>query len=170
MAGSRPAAVSRRRFITSTVGAAGMICMQTTDLSADIAAFRRAGVEVPFLIQDKTPREERVPRQTTHANRVTGIGAVTVAVSDLPGVRSWYAGALKQPVQDIERADLDGAGARFVIGPHVFEFVTPNRSTGPLADWLQARGPSPCGATLTTASGRTGPLDEKKALARVALV
>ena len=32
----------------------------------------------PFLIQDETPREERVPRETAHPNGVTGIGTVTV--------------------------------------------------------------------------------------------
>src|SRR3989442_3130802 len=38
----------------------------------------------PFLIQDETPREERVPRETAHPNGVTGIGTVTVAVPDVP--------------------------------------------------------------------------------------
>ncbi|OLD74833.1 MAG: hypothetical protein AUG87_14960 [Candidatus Rokubacteria bacterium 13_1_20CM_4_70_14] len=51
----------------------------------------------PFLIQDETPREERVPRETTHPNGVTGIGTVTVAVPDVPPVARWYAEVLRRP-------------------------------------------------------------------------
>src|SRR5215469_14938380 len=38
----------------------------------------------PFLIKDETPRDERVPRQRSHRNGVTGLKAVTIAVTD-PG-------------------------------------------------------------------------------------
>ncbi len=37
---------------------------------------------VPFLIEDLTPRGERVPQQTKHANGVTGIQSVTVIGPD----------------------------------------------------------------------------------------
>src|SRR5262249_35770007 len=82
--------------------------LQTDDLAADAGAFRAAGVALadprplsrvrpdgyklswvlsipdahggvaPFLIEDETPRDERVPRATVHANGVTGIRLVTV--------------------------------------------------------------------------------------------
>ena len=125
----------------------------------------------PFLIQDETPREERVPRDMAHRNRVTGIGAVTVAVADIGPVRSWYAGVLGQPGQEIQRDDLDAAGVRIKIGPHVFDFVAPRGSGGPLSEWLRTRGASPYAATLKTTSGTTGALDETKTLgARLSLV
>ncbi len=118
----------------------------------------------PFLIQDETPREERVPRQTRHANGVTGIGTVTVAVMDVPQVRSWYAAVLGAAGQDVRRDDLAGAGARFTVGRHTLDFVAPTSAGSPLAQWLDARGSSPYAATLLTAGGRRGRLDEAKTL------
>lgn len=115
----------------------------------------------PFLIQDETPREERIPRQQTHANGVTGIGAVTVAVEDAAAVRRWYAEALGRPGREIERRELGGAGASFEIGPHLLEFVAPTGAgAGPLSGWLQRRGPSPYAATLRTTGRKVGALDE----------
>lgn len=122
------------------------------------------GGVAPFLIQDQTPREERVPRETAHRNRVTGIGTVTVAVHDVATVRRWYAAVLRQPGQEVRRDGLDAAGVRFTIGPHLFDFVAPRGPRSPLGDWLRARGPSPYAATLRTTSGETGPLDETKTL------
>jgi catechol 2,3-dioxygenase-like lactoylglutathione lyase family enzyme len=113
----------------------------------------------PFLIEDETPRGERIPRQTRHDNGVTGIATVTVAVSDLPTVRGWYAAVLGQAGRAVARDDLEAAGAGFTIGPHTLEFVTPRTPTSPLRGWLGARGPAPYAATLTTVSATRGPLD-----------
>jgi len=178
------------------------VCMQTDDLNADTAAFRRAGVMIddpkpltrtrpdgyqlrwvlsipreghrgvaPFLIQDETPREERVPRETNHRNQVTGIDSLTIAVADVATVRNWYAQTLRQPGQEIRRGALDAAGVRFTIGPHRLDFVAPIGARSPLREWLRVRGPSPYAAALKTTSGRLGPLDETKVLgARLSLV
>ncbi len=125
----------------------------------------------PFLIQDETPREERIPRDTAHGNGVTGIEALTLAVGDVGTVRSWYARVLGQAGQDVQRGELDAAGVRFRIGPHAFDFVAPRGAGGPLGAWLRARGPSPYAAALKTSSRPSGPLDEAKTLgARLALV
>ena len=114
----------------------------------------------PFVITDRTPRDERVPRERSHANGVTGVGTVVVAVDDVARVRAWYRAVLGQPGQDVRRLDLDAAGVRFTIGPHVFEFLAPARPAGALADWLRACGASPYAATLRTEGGPVGPLDE----------
>ncbi|MBI4591193.1 MAG: VOC family protein [Candidatus Rokubacteria bacterium] len=125
----------------------------------------------PFLIQDETPREERVPRQMTHPNGVSGIGTLTVAVRDWATVRGWYSRVLRQPGQEVRRDDLEAAGVRFTIGPHVFDFVTPTATNSLLGEWLQSRGASPYAATLKTASGRPGHLPETKTLgAKLSLV
>ena len=88
-------------------------CMRTDDLGRDVAALRDAGIGMsqdqpmsrlrpdsyrlewklalatetqgvtPFLIEDVTPRAERVPRETEHANGVSGISALCIAVGDL---------------------------------------------------------------------------------------
>lgn len=125
----------------------------------------------PFLIQDETPRDERIPRETTHATQVTGICTLTIGVADVSAVRSWYAQTLRQPGQDIQREELDASGVRFTIGPHTLDFVAPRGTQSPFGEWLRARGPSPYAATLKTGSGRVGPLDETKTLgARLSLI
>ncbi|OLB93181.1 MAG: hypothetical protein AUH30_20775 [Candidatus Rokubacteria bacterium 13_1_40CM_68_15] len=118
----------------------------------------------PFLIQDETPREERVPRQTRHANGVTGIGTVTVAVDDVSRVAGWYARVLGTPGQRIVSEELDGVGQRFTSGPHTLDFVAPDAAGSPLRPWLAARGASPYAATLTASGARGGLLDESKTL------
>lgn len=117
---------------------------------------------IPFLIEDETPREERVPKETKHENQVTGIGTLTIAVDDITTIRRWYAAALQDVGQEIERLDLDAAGVRFTIGPHSFDFVAPKGLCSPLRDWLGERGPSPYATTLKTASGKTSLLEVMK--------
>jgi catechol 2,3-dioxygenase-like lactoylglutathione lyase family enzyme len=111
----------------------------------------------PFLIAEDGERDERVPRQRAHANGVTGIGRVTVAVHDLAVVRRWYAEALGALGQDVACPELGATGARFTIGPHTFDFLAPTGG-GPVRDWLAARGASPYAATLAGAA-RAIPLD-----------
>jgi catechol 2,3-dioxygenase-like lactoylglutathione lyase family enzyme len=124
----------------------------------------------PFIIADETGRDERVPRQRTHANGVTGMGTVTVAVDEVARVRGWYEQILRSPGSPVTREDVGGAGVRFAIGPHTFDFVAPATASSPLTAWLAARGPSPYAATLTGGAGRTGALDLAKThAARLAL-
>ena len=111
----------------------------------------------PFLLAEDGARDERVPREQAHANGVTGVGVVTVAVDDLPSVRRWYAAALGAAGQDVACPELGAVGARFAVGPHVFEFLAPT-GAGPVRDWLAARGASPYSATLV-GGHRAGPLD-----------
>jgi catechol 2,3-dioxygenase-like lactoylglutathione lyase family enzyme len=113
----------------------------------------------PFMIQDETPREERVPRQNRHTNGAAGIGVLTVAVYDVTVARGWYEEALGRPAQPVVRSDLAASGVGFTIGPHTIELLAPREAGSPLAQWLADRGPSPYAATLTTAAGSRGPLD-----------
>jgi len=113
----------------------------------------------PFIIADVTGRDVRVPAERSHANGVTGIGTVTVAVSDIAPMRDWYAKALGRPGEDIRRPDVGGVGVRFTIGPHTFDFVAPVDARGPLADWLAQRGPSPYAVTLKAGAGTPRALD-----------
>ena len=51
------------------------------------------------------------------------------------------------------------------------EFLAPARPDGAVAQWLGQRGASPHDATLTTRSGKAGPLDAKKTMgARLSLI
>jgi catechol 2,3-dioxygenase-like lactoylglutathione lyase family enzyme len=111
----------------------------------------------PFLLAEDGPRDERVPCERAHANGVTGIGTVTVAVKDLPVARHWYAEALGTSGENLACPELGAVGARFAVGRQVFELLAP-AGAGPVRDWLVARGPSPYAATLVGGHTR-GPLD-----------
>jgi catechol 2,3-dioxygenase-like lactoylglutathione lyase family enzyme len=129
-------------------------CMRTDDLDGDVAALRSAGIAMserqpmsrlrpdgyrlewalslatetqgvtPFLIEDVTPREERVPGETQHANRATGIATLTIAVSDQTVVQL-LAGVMADEGKPVRRDDIRGEGMRFVNGGHAFDFVVP---------------------------------------------
>ena len=116
----------------------------------------------PFIIADVSGRDVRVPPERSHANGVTGVGTVTVAVSDVVPVRAWYETALGRPGEDIRRPDVAGSGVRFTIGPHTFDFVAPADGRGLLVDWLARRGSSPYAVTLKGGAGQPGLLDPAK--------
>jgi catechol 2,3-dioxygenase-like lactoylglutathione lyase family enzyme len=116
----------------------------------------------PFLIQDETPREERVPRETSHANGARGIGCITVAVNDIPTVKRWYEAGLGYAGVEAVRNDLRAAGLGFAIGAHRLELLAPAAPEGPLAAWLNARGSSPFAATLLPGNKRPAPLDSAR--------
>ena len=115
----------------------------------------------PFLIRDETPRRERVPSETTHANQATGLGQLTIAVPDLSDVSRSYASLLAQRGSDLWREDLGAAGLRFRVGPHLLELVAPARRDSPLRTVLEQRGPGPYAATLRTKAGPERWLDER---------
>jgi catechol 2,3-dioxygenase-like lactoylglutathione lyase family enzyme len=125
-----------------------------------LARGRHRGV-APFLIKDETPREERIPRETTHANQVTGIGLLRIATTsaELPAVRHWYAEVLKQAGEDVVSAEAGGNGIRFMVGPHAIEFLGSRLAGGSIEQWVERRGPSPYEATLLSRARRFGPLD-----------
>ncbi|MBI4587835.1 MAG: VOC family protein [Candidatus Rokubacteria bacterium] len=125
--------------------------------------------QAPFLIQDHTPREERIGRETTHANGVTGIAAITVATDDVARVRSWWSPVLRQAGQDVQRPDVDGAGVRFTAGPHLLDFVAPKSAGSPLRAWIGERGPSPYSLTLATTTAKATRLDDAKTGTRILL-
>ena len=128
-----------------------------------IAAEGHRGV-APFLIEDETPRAERVPCETDYPNRATGVRRLTIAVDDVAAVRTWGASAFQAPGRDVARADLDAAGVAFSLGEAgpALEYVSPVGSASPLAVWLQQRGSSPYAATLATRDPAPAPLDPTK--------
>lgn len=115
----------------------------------------------PFLIQDITPREERIPQAFDHKNRARGIETVTVAVRDLSEVQRWYNNAVGNQGAAISDEKLQTHGTRYQIGPHKLNFMTPLGRESPLNDWLRAFGPSPYAATLRGNSPNPVNLDPK---------
>jgi hypothetical protein len=126
----------------------------------------------PFLIDDETPRDERVPRERHHANGALGIHTVTIAVPPdrQAEVEGWYRQVLGAPGTLVASDELRAAGMRFMVGPHAIELMAPTDPSSPLGQWVERRGASPHAATLRGAGAR-GPLDPARALgARLALV
>src|SRR5713226_6895268 len=108
--------------------------------------------QVPFLIKDDTPRDERVPRERSHRNGATGVRTLAIAVND-PGVTSrYYARVLGLPGAPVERPDLEAAGVTFAIGPNEVQLLASKSENGPLADWIRDHGQSPFEVVLANAS------------------
>lgn len=126
--------------------------------------------QVPFLLQDITPRDERVPpAPPSHPNGVVGIRKLTIAVKDVKPIRRWYSKIVGEPGAKVDRPDLDARGVRFSVGGHEVELLAPKRSHGPLAEWLRSHPPSPYSITLKTIGNVHGPLDTGSGGARVIL-
>jgi catechol 2,3-dioxygenase-like lactoylglutathione lyase family enzyme len=106
---------------------------------------------VPFLIQDVTPRDVRVPAERVHANGVTGLHAVTIATRDLAITAKWY-GALGEG-QPVVRPDVGGEGLRFAVGQHQVDLVAPSTAGSPLHGWLAEHG---AGAYMAALRGTAG--------------
>lgn len=115
----------------------------------------------PFLIQDVTPRNERIPQQFDHDNGAVGIDTVTIAVDELSQVDRWYSAALGQSGKPLARTELGAEGLRFQIGPHSMEFLLPLNRSSPLVDWTRTYGPSPYSATLRSRISGRKTLDQR---------
>ena len=113
----------------------------------------------PFLIQDETPREERIPRETTHNNGAAGIGAVTVAVIDPWEIKKWYEPVSGREGLPLERTEIGALGCCFDLGPHRLEILTPIMADSPINPCLASRGPSPYAAMLRRPAGTRSALD-----------
>jgi len=107
--------------------------------------------QVPFLIKDDTPRDERVPRERSHCNGASGIRTLTIAVDD-PGVTSrYYARVLGRPGAPAHRPDLEATGVSFTIGPNELQLLASKSEDGPLAQWIRDHGQSPFEVVLANA-------------------
>jgi catechol 2,3-dioxygenase-like lactoylglutathione lyase family enzyme len=112
---------------------------------------------VPFLIKDETPRDERVPRERTHRNGVTGLANVVVAVGDAAQVAGRYRIITGSEGKAIEDRELDAVGTRFLLGNHQLDIVSPRGPNGPVAEYLRTRTAGPYRVALT--GERAGELD-----------
>jgi catechol 2,3-dioxygenase-like lactoylglutathione lyase family enzyme len=114
--------------------------------------------QVPFLIKDETPRDERVPRERSHRNGASGIRTLAIAVDD-PGTSSrYYARVLGRPGAPIERPDIKATGVSFAIGPNEVQLLASKTEDGPLAQLIRNRGQSPFEIVLAS-SGIATSLD-----------
>jgi catechol 2,3-dioxygenase-like lactoylglutathione lyase family enzyme len=101
---------------------------------------------LPFLIQDVTPRELRVPggARARHPNGAVGLDAVTVAVRDLGTAEAEYRALLdgREPERRDE-PELQALTATFALGPHRIVLAQPATPDSPLARRIRLRGEGP---------------------------
>ena len=117
---------------------------------------------IPFIIEDETPREERVPKENQHHNQVTGIDTITLVASDLSLATRIMDAALGRsgiPVQDDE---LKAAGIVYEVGAHRLEYLTPAHESSPLHAHFAGNKPLPWRIRFQTA-GDTKLIDPAEA-------
>lgn len=106
----------------------------------------RSPVPLPFLIEDVTPRELRVPPgpATAHPLGVTGIAGITLVVADLDQSARDFAGLVGNTGSTAQSA-IDGVDAarRFALGDHWIELAQPTAASSELRRHLDARGAGP---------------------------
>jgi catechol 2,3-dioxygenase-like lactoylglutathione lyase family enzyme len=115
--------------------------------------------QLPFLIKDDTPRDERVPRERSHRNGAAGIRTLTIAVNDPGATSRYYARVLGRPGAPVERADLEAAGVTFAIDPNELQLLASKTLNGPLAQWIRDHGQSPFEVVLANAGASPTMLD-----------
>lgn len=125
---------------------------------------------IPFVIEDETPREERVPKEKHHANGVTGIDTITLAASDLELARRIMGTALEQGGEPVEDEDLNACGVAFRVGPQRLEYLAPNDASSPLHAHIDANRPVPYRISFKTGGEPRTIAPEDAAGVRIALI
>jgi catechol 2,3-dioxygenase-like lactoylglutathione lyase family enzyme len=105
---------------------------------------------IPFIIEDLTPREERLPRVTDHANGVTGIHSIALATDDVARPAAVMAAVLGAEGQTVEGPVAGGRGLRFMVGGHALDYLAPTDANGLLAAQLAAHRPVPYAVAFNT--------------------
>jgi catechol 2,3-dioxygenase-like lactoylglutathione lyase family enzyme len=163
-------------------------CVASDDLEADVVAFRAAGFsmsgptlggrrrpdgaelgwlsarfwqagrELPFLIQDMTPRTLRVPSgaATEHANGASGIRELMIATADLDRISRHCATLTgsQAPAFSPDRR-RDAQLTTFTIGQHSLIFAEPASPFSPIQQHIETIGLGPCEVMLTAPGGNT---------------
>ncbi len=180
---STPSEHRWRRFLDAGGGLIDF-ALGSTDLAADVARLTGAGLpyapmdgararldgvqlqwrsasvspagQLPFVIEDVTPRGLRVPNgeATQHANNVTGILSLTIAVGDLAAAKERFTALLDAlPLVERDNPDLRAHTATYVVGQYSIELAQPADAQSPLTASLAARGDGPYSACLTADPG-----------------
>ena len=125
---------------------------------------------IPFVIEDETPREERVPKENQHDNQVTGIDTITLAARDLGMARRIMDAALQIEAAPVQDEALGAHGIVYQVGPHRLEYLTPADDSGPLHEHLAANRPLPYRIRFKTTGAARFIAPDDAAGARVELV
>lgn len=113
----------------------------------------------PFLIEDVTPRENRVsndPEQTTHANGALGIAGVTILTRELDMARADFEAITGRTTREMSSPMDDAPIAAFINFDHNWLMLT-HPTAGEAAQHLASFGPGPYAVSLRTHDGPITP-------------
>jgi catechol 2,3-dioxygenase-like lactoylglutathione lyase family enzyme len=123
-------------------------------------------VPLPFVIEDVTARELRVPTGVAVEHPIASpcVAGVVVLVPDLDGAAPLYALLLGTPGES-SASQIAGVrrARRFAVGPHWIELAEPETDAGPLREQIAERGPAPYQTVLRVRSAPVDRLPESKA-------
>lgn len=125
---------------------------------------------MPFIIEDVTPRAQRLPSETTQANGVTGIHCLSLATEDAGRYAAIMGAVLGQNGQAFRDDKLGASGIRFEVGSHVLEYLSPRDSSSPLRAHLAAKAPAPYRVSFKTRGASASFEPEQAEGVRIALV
>ena len=97
---------------------------------------------IPFIIEDVTPRAERLPAAREHANGAAGIDCLTLVAADIGRYAGIMSAALKAEGRAVVDEGLGARGLRFDVGAHGLEYLAPAREDSPLGLDLAAQIPA----------------------------
>lgn len=109
---------------------------------------------IPFIIEDLTPREERLPRQRDHANGVTGIHSLRLAAQDAQRYAAVMAAATGLETEAVVDERAGAKGLSLEIGGHRLEYLAPSDDSGFLAGHIAANRPAPYSVSFRTTGER----------------
>ena len=125
---------------------------------------------IPFIIEDETPREERVPKEHEHANGVTGIDAITLVARDIDLARRIMSAALGQAGEPIRDDALMATGVAYEVGSHRLEYLTPAGESSPISAHIAQNRPPPYRIRFKTSGRKYAVGPDAAAGARIELV
>lgn len=112
---------------------------------------------LPFVIQDTTARELRVPggNATRHRLGVARVAGLSLVVSNIQSAVAELSAALGSPAKAIDPRE-ESAAARFTVGDQWLELVHPGSIDTEAGRRLAAHGEGPYEVVLSTADAAPG--------------
>ena len=105
---------------------------------------------IPFLIEDLTPRDERLPTVRAHANGVSGINTIALATDDVGPPAAVMAALLGIEDQPVVAPFAGASGLRFDLGGQALDYLAPSSAEGLLAAHLAGNRPVPYAVSFKT--------------------
>lgn len=118
----------------------------------------------PFLIQDVTPRENRVstnPEETTHANGAIGVAGVTILAHDLTATTGDFEAITDRSSRTMTSPMDEAPIATFINFDHSWLMITQPTAGGAL-EHLETFGQGPYSVVLRTHEGPISPGEGKR--------